>query len=324
MMQPESQVILREFSRRLRAALHEAPNHIRVEAALEVESHVLDVLSRSGGTEPEPELVARVLHGFGPPEAYARAILNQIPGEESVTISGGLREVGQALADLFRGAWRLLRALIGRGSALLVTALSILWHAALAFVRSLRAPAAKTSRWLRINGIALAYWLRRTGRRVGNTLMDWGGAALKAADRGVQGAGALAQGTGVIVQRLGRGLVSLFDLAVRLLRWTLRAAGVAAMALIGLLSLGVAAFAAWAPDVTGWIVRGIQLSTQEQLDDLRRRTIGWRELGPRGELVDVGIAVFEVTLALGLVMFALLIYLGWNARRRRRAAATGH
>lgn len=123
-MQPESQVLVREFNRRLRTALSSAPNHVRVEAALEVESHVLDVLSRHASSLSESEQVAGILAGFGTPETYARAITAQLPGVQVVSVHTGAREVTIAAIDLVRGLGRLVIALIGRSVALLMMVLN--------------------------------------------------------------------------------------------------------------------------------------------------------------------------------------------------------
>jgi hypothetical protein len=110
-MQLEAQVLVREFNRRLRTALSSAPNHVRVEAALEVESHVMDVLSRHKSSLSESERVAEILSGFGTPEAYAQAIVAQLPGVQVVSVRTGAREVGLAAIDLIGGLGRLC----GRG-----------------------------------------------------------------------------------------------------------------------------------------------------------------------------------------------------------------
>ncbi|HYF90791.1 MAG TPA: hypothetical protein VD969_00955 [Symbiobacteriaceae bacterium] len=312
MMQPESQAILRDFNRRLRAALREAPNHVRVEAALEVESHVLDVLSRSGSDEPEPDVVARVLSGFGSPEQYARAILSQRPGPEAVTVRSGLREVGLAVSDLLRGAWRLLWALAGRGAALLVLAACFVWRIGRGAVTASAGPARRIGRWLRINGAALAYGLRRLSRR----LAAGAGATLRAVGRGALGAA-------VVARYAVRATTALIGWSGRLLRWALKAAGVAALALLAAASLGVAGFSVLAPDVTGWFVRGAQLSVAQWVEEVRHNTLGWMYFGTPEELAQSAAVVFGVTLALGLLLVGLLAYIGWNARRRRGATA-GH
>lgn len=315
-MKPESQAILREFNRRLRSALREAPNHVRVEAALEVESHVLDVLNRSGGKEPEAELVSRVLSGFGTPEQYAQALLSQLPGQEAVTVGNGLKDVGLAASDLFRGARRLLTAvLIGTARVLWRCARSA-WTSLVRAVTWVRGPAGRTARWFRINLVAAAYGLRRMTRR----LVRWGG----------QSAGQLGhvgRAGGEALLRLARRLTAvastLITFVFRTLRWALRAAGMAALAGLALLFLGIAGFSALAPDITGWIARGIAFEVGLSLEELRRKTTAQFYLGQQADLAQTGIVILGITLALGAGLITLLVYLGWNARRRRGAPA-GH
>lgn len=327
-MKPESQAVLREFNRRLRLALREAPNHVRVEAALEVESHVMDVLSRSGGKEPEAELVSRVLSGFGSPEEYARAILSQMPEGAAVTVTGGLREVGLAAGDLVRGTLRLGLALVRRSYALGVTTVRLMWQGANMAVAHARGPAARAARWARINAAAGAYGLRRLSRR----LVTWGGASAATLGRaGRTSATTLAhwgesgaQGAGVLVQRLAKLAARILHGIWSLLRWSLRAAGIAVLSGLALLALGIAGFAALVPDVTGWFVQQAQVAVADQLALIRLETIGSVDMVAHAQLVQTGTMVLSVAMLLGLLLAGTLVYVAWGSRRRRSTAASDH
>ncbi|HYF76502.1 MAG TPA: hypothetical protein VD973_05195 [Symbiobacteriaceae bacterium] len=327
-MMPESQAVLREFNRRLRLALREAPNHVRVEAALEVESHVMDVLSRSGGKEPEGELVARVLNGFGSPEEYAQAILSQMPEGAAVTVSGGLREVGLAAGDLVRGTFRLGLAIVRRSIALAVTTVRLIWQGAGAAAAYTREPAARAARWARINAAAGAYGLRRFTRflftRGGETAATLGRSGRRTAVAIAGWSQAGARGTSLLVQRLIRAATWLLNLVWRLLRWTLRAAGVAALAGLTLLALGVAGFAALAPDVTGWFVQQAQGAVAYELGMIRMRTIGSVDMVAHSKLVQTGTMVLNVAMLLALLLAGIVVYVAWGSRRRRSTAASDH
>ncbi len=301
-MQPEAQVLLREFNRRLRAALSHAPNHVRVEAALEVESHVLDVLSRRAGpsSEPESEQVARILSGFGSPEEYARALLSQLPDVPNVR--SGVREVALAIVDLFRGMGRLGLALGGQILALAVAGVRCLGRGlrrAAAGLRAakaeLREPLSQARRWgrngLRTGGIAVA----RLGR--------WGARGLRSGIRLGRRAGDL----GLVAVRL----------AARSVRWALRAAALAAVAGLALLAFAVAGFSALAPDVTGWWVHQFNTTVAEILDELRWHTVAHFDAGTQAEFVRMGSTVLVTMLAIGLISVAALALLAWHLRRPR-------
>ncbi|HEY3363687.1 MAG TPA: hypothetical protein VGK74_01370 [Symbiobacteriaceae bacterium] len=310
LLQRESQVLVREFNRRLRAALRHAPNYMRVEAGLEVESHVIDVLGCRTSALPEPEQVAEILRGFGSPEEYATAIMSQLPAVARASVGSGVREVSMAAEDLARGTGHVLAAAARNGFHLVATVAGRLWQGACWVWRfldrlgeRLRGPAAETRAWLRTE-------LRAGGRAAGWALASTGRAA-----RWVLAS------TG----RLGRGAWPVLTAGVRLLgrvlRWTLRAALTAALGLLALAAFGVAAFAAWAPDVAGWWVAMLNAVVAQQLADLREHTVAGFDPATQTAFSRVGVAVVGGALVAGLLFSALVAFLVWNGRRRRGSVA---
>jgi hypothetical protein len=328
-MQPESQAQIREFNRRLRAALSAAPNHVRMEAALEVESHVHDVLSRGAGVDmPEPEAVALVLAGFGSPEAYAAALLEQFPGE-SVTVGSGLKEVGVAVADLFRGSARLLLAFGRQGTTLVGRLLRLLWQGlrwgAATLGRGAAATAAAWRSGAERSREPMGRFRARMSLRFGmarHRLRRGGTAAWAAAGKGASLLGA----AGALLWRAVKWLVHIgqegLRILLRLLGRLFRAAGIALLGALGLGCLAVAGFAALAPDVTGWVVLQGQTQVGLAVSQLRAETIGNPNyVSVAGNLDRTGFAVLVAALALALCLFAVAVYLVWTGRRRRSTAA---
>jgi hypothetical protein len=328
-MQPQSQALIREFNRRLRTALAGAPNHVRIEAALEVESHVHDVLSRGTADLPEPEAVARVLAGFGSPEAYARALLEQIPAEV-VSVGAGLRDVGLAVADLGQGTGRLAQAMVRKGLAFVGAMLRLLWKglrwavalgwtgagaAATAIqggVERSRAPVGRARNVLSLRLRMLRHGVRRAAR--GTWALAGGGAAL------------LSKAWGLVARAVGRawhGGRKGVRLLLRLVRWVLRAAGLAILGTLALLAIGVAGFAALAPDVAGWTIVEFQREVDFVLNDIRLNTIGATGAGSTAVLADIGTGVAIIALATALLLVVLISYVIWSGRRRRNTAP-GH
>lgn len=292
MMHPESQVLVREFNRRLRAALRQAPNHVRMEAALEVESHVLDVLARHPGTAPEHEQVAQILAGFGTPEAYAMAVMNQMPGAMASSVRSSSKEILLAMADLTRGGGHLLVACTRQGIALLGWAFGQLRRASvllLAGGRQLqsasRAPLSRMGQRLR----SLGSWSRRTGR-----------ATLRAARWTLQRSRSLM----TFLQRTARSLVRL---ALLLL---LGGGALAAFAL--------ALFATLAPDVAGWGVHELDTELQAMLAELRSHTVAVYDTTSQTTFSATGHWVVAGALAGGLALVGAVVLIVLLGRRRNR------
>lgn len=305
-MQPEAQVLLREFNRRLRAALSSAPNHVRVEAALEVESHVIDVLSRHKSELSESEQVAEILAGFGSPEEYARAIASQLPGVQVVDVHTGLREVGLAAFDLVRGIGRLLIALLRRCVAFVVTLLHWLRVGA-GWVFSKLRWAAREARVPVGRSVA---WLGRRGnqvRRGSHVLRLWLGRRLQDMVK----ASRCALSVGAILLRWGTAV----------LRWTLRAATYATFGGLALAAFAFAAFAALAPDVVGFFFWELQNGVAAWLRHVRQVTVGRVEPALQPQFAQTGTTVLISAVLFGLLMVGLIGLMVWNARRRRSAVA---
>lgn len=305
-MQPEAQVILREFNRRLRTALSSAPNHVRVEAALEVESHVLDVLSRHKSELSEPEQVAEILAGFGTPEGYARAITSQLPGVQVVDVHTGLREVGLAAYDLVRGTGRLTIALLLHLVAFVVTIMHWLrvgagwvfsklrWAA-----REARTPIGRSVTWV----------LRRANqvRRGGHVLRLWMGR--RAHDLIKASRGAIS--VGAVVLRWG----------VLSLRWALKAATFVTFAGLALAAFAIAAFAAFAPDVVGFIFWELQTGVDAWIREVRQVTVGRVEPALQPQFAHTGNTVLVSAILFGVLLLGLIALMVWNTRRRRSQVA---
>lgn len=331
-MKPESQALVREFNRRLRSALAGAPNHVRVESALEVESHVLDMLSRGTADLPETEMVARILAGFGSPEEYARALLDQLPGAETATVGSGLRDVGLSLGDLLRGLFRLGLAMGRQVRHLLVTALKLLWQLAVwvygtvrAGVVWVRGPLGNLRRWLTLRGKVAWYGLRRGSNR-GRVLAVAGGRKLQgAAGRGFGGVVTMVRSGIRVAEWTLRTLRTLLLWSYRTVRavllWTLRAAGVVFIGGLALLALLVGGFTALAPDIVGWWVQVTQYNIARTLDEIRYQTGVPMSDVARAELAHTGSVVFAVVLTVAVLLVLLLGYIAWNSRRRRSDAA---
>lgn len=302
MLQRESIVLIREFNRRLRTALRHAPNYMRVEAALEVESHVMDVLSSRTSKLPEAEQVTEILRAFGSPEEYALALMSQMPSVERMSAGSSLREVAFAVSDLVRGFGHLLAA-VGRNTFSVAWAVARrLWQASRwAWVRLGRLAA-----WLRGPLAEGRAWLRLRIRRSRELAVAGGRASL----RGMAGAVRL-------VHAGGRVLLVVLRYALRVLRWTLRAAGIAALGALVLGAFGIALFAAWAPDVSGWLVYQEQRQIAIALEDLRRQTVAGYSPMAQEAWARTGLTVMSTALAAGLVLAGLLGYIIWNGRRRR-------
>lgn len=301
-MQVESQVMVREFNRRLRTALSSAPNHVRVEAALEVESHVMDVLSRQKSGLSESEQVAEILSGFGSPEEYARAIMAQLPGVQVVDVPTGAREVSMAAIDLMRGLGRLLVALIRRLVALLMTGLhwlrvGLVWALGKLRwgVRALRGPAGRLITWLGRRANQL--------RRGAHVLRLWLGR--RAHDAGVASRGARTVAA------------ALFRWAIALLRRLLRAAGYTALGGLALAAFAFAGLTALLPDVVGYWVYHIQKDVNGYLTDIRRQTVFLFDQSMQAQFTSTGNAMLVGAILFGLSMVGLISLLVWNARRRR-------
>lgn len=302
-MQPESQALVREFNRRLRAALNGAPNHVRLEAALEVESHVKDVLARHPGDAPEMERVAEILRGFGTPEEYARALVSQLPAVDATTVRAGAREVVLAAGDLFRGSFRLTGALlrrvaylVGQGAIFAFRTASRGSRAGGRVLQTTKGPARQTGQWLADRGRGVLRTLGAAFRGLGGLM----GGARRAGE---------AVSTGV-----GRGA----QIGWHLLALLLRAAGVAVLVLLTLAAFGLAVAAAVAPDIIGFGVLVAQSAVGEALEAIRQETV-YRVAGltEQHHLSQTGYAVARGALAVGLVMAVLVGYIGWNSRRRR-------
>lgn len=340
-MQPESQVLVREFNRRLRAALRGVPNHVRMEAALEVESHVQDVLSRSRNEElPEPEQVARILSGFGSPEEYARALALQLPEAEVVSVGGGLREIGLALSDLVRGTGRLGLALVRNTAALATAAARLLWRGAgeagargRSLLAASREPAGRVWKGLRSGGRRAGAGLLQVGALAGRMLtrgsrlaMSGLRTASRLARRGLWWGGILARQAGHFTSHLAttglRNGEQVLRFLAKALRWLLRTAALTALGLVILASFALAAFAALAPDVVGWFVLMANQEVARAIAAIRAETIGWFSPAPPEQLAVVGEWVLRGALATGLILTALLGVIIWQSRRRR-SAATG-
>lgn len=309
-MQPESQVLIREFNRRLRSALGGAPKHVRMEAALEVESHVQDVLSRQPGDLPEPEYVARILQGFGTPEAYAQALLSQAPALEVVTVRTGVRDVAVAIGDLILGMGRLLLALL-RGTLRLtaITARTVWHYGAVGFElcadlvgrarEAGREPAAQTVR-------GLGRLLRATVSAVGTgvTLVGRGIGALAKAISFLAG-GAVRTGTALV-----RGVRPV-------VRWILRTCLILALSALALAAFGVAVFASLAPDVAGWWVYMTQHEIGRMVERAREITVARFSPAAQGALTTAGLIVELVAVGIGLAAVAGVVLIIWSGHRRK-------
>lgn len=308
-MQPESHVLLREFNRRLRAALKDAPNHVRVEATLEVESHVQDVLSRGRGTEPEPEQVACILAGFGTPEEYASALTSQLPEAASATVMSGVKDMLTAGTDLVHGSGRLILAIGRQAFALIESA-----------VRS----AVAGARWalprlvMAADAVRGPLWSARDLVVAGGRHAGVGAAHLAEKARA---ASAVAFRTGRSARRLGEDCAQFAGrtagLAGRALRWTFRLLAMAALAVLALISLGVAGFAALAPDIAGFFVHAFQTEVGLFLDAIRAETIARYAPGNPAAYVQTGTAVVAGALTVAIALAGLLGFMLWSARRRR-------
>ncbi len=325
-MQLESQVLVREFNRRLRAALTSVPNHVRVEAALEVESHVEDVLSRRPSTLPEPEWVAQILSGFGTPEAYAAAIVGQLPPVQVVTVRSGLREVLTAGRDLMGGTGRLLLAVL-RGS----------WRFGVAAVRT---------------GVSLAGAGLRESRAGLKRLADWSAEPRAAAGRSLRGSRSQlrvtlrsawrnglrlgrAAGRGLLrlASALGQGLLRAGGTGVRLGRVAIQYGRMVLLAalrlalLAGLAALALSAFlmtlaSALAPDLVGWRVYEAQQAVITGVQSLREDWLSGVSPTLQAQFAQTGLAVQTISLSMGLLLTGLFAYLVWSIRRRRGPAVS--
>lgn len=323
MLQPESQALIRDFNRRLKAALRSAPNHVRVETAMEIESHVLDVLSRQPSEGLEHEQVAGILARFGSPEEYAAALLVQVPGNDVISLSSGAKEVGMAAVDLVRGTGRLVLAMVRGVAGVGLAIVRYGWKglrraagtAAVLAERS-REPGGKAAGWV---ADRIRAGLRGTGRLVGfigavlaqgaRLALRWGWAGARQGRRAAYGLADLS----AAAWRLGKKAVA----------WVLRAAGFAALAVVTLLVFGLAGVVALMPDVAGWWVYEFQLQVGYLMDDIRRHTVAGFDLGTRSQFAGTGTLMLGTLLAVG---FGLLVAWGaiiWAARRRRQTAA-GH
>lgn len=252
-MGPETKAQLAEFTRRLKLALKDAPNHVRMEAALEVESHVCEVLAR-GGEGEEHERVARILAGFGSPEEYARALIRQMPAVEAVTLGGSFREVRLAVSDLARGAWRMTRAMARQTATAAGALLLLLRRGGIALGKALdqaRGPVGEAAHWVWNRGKEGAVAMSRSAR---------GGARLgRRAAQGLRWVPVVARGGA--------------RLLLTALRWTAKAAGLAALGAVTLLTLAVAVAALVAPDVVGFGVYLAQSAFGEFLRQVRLATV---------------------------------------------------
>lgn len=302
-MNLESQFLVREFNRRLRAALSSAPNHVRVEAALEVESHVVDVLSRQKSTLSEPERVAEILSGFGAPEEYARAIMAQLPDVQVVNVRTGVREVGLAAVDLIRGLWRLLVALVSRiGHSLLVLLhwlnVGLVWSLGKIGwgARAARGPASRVLRWLGGN----VNWVRRGA----HLLRLWLGRLLlqtAEASRGVKR----------VVSRLWRwGMAAV--------RFTLKAAAYTALGGLALASFALAGFAALVPDVAGFGAYQLRTEVEAFLTELRSQTVFHFDSATQAQFTKTGNSMLIAAVLFGLILIGLIVLMALNARQSRR------
>ncbi len=301
-MQPEAQVLVREFNRRLRTALSSAPNHVRVEAALEVESHVMDVLSRHKSTVSEPEQVAEILAGFGTPEEYAKAFMAQLPGVQVVDVHTGAREVTIAAADLVRGMWRLFVALVRRLAAFLLTVLH----------------------WLRI-GLSWTYskatWALRAARGPAGRTVAWIGRRFNQLRRGIIVLRLWAGRRLHDMRGLGRVALAVLRWTGRALRWTLRAAVYAGLGAAALAAFGFAIFTAMLPDVVGYWVHGVQAEVDRWAADVRQMTVGGFDQPAIAQFQHTGTNVLFTAVLIGLLMVGLIVFMVWNSRRRRSTVA---
>lgn len=299
-MQPDSQVLVREFNRRLKAALRHVPNHVRLEAALEVESHVQDVINRSGEAEPEAEQVARILAGFGSPETYAAALSSQLP--VTTTIRGGAQEILTAVVDLASGTGRLSHAMLRETIFLLKRGAHALWL----FARWSGAHLETALRWsithLKRAAVATRGPLSRFGRSMERSGQSAGRTASRLATASVLGA----RRTYDLWQAAAGRLSVAF-------RWSLRALGMAFVILLALVAFGIAGFAALAPDIAGFAVHAINTIW---LDELRSRTIAVFP-GDPSTYAWTGTMVMMGALAAGLLVTSLLAYYLWHTRRNR-------
>lgn len=305
-MQPESQVLVREFTRRMKAALASAPNHVRVEAALEVESHVLDVLSRRRSEAPEPEQVARILSGFGTPEEYARALVTQLPEAEAATVRASSREILLAVRDLAGGSVRLLRAALHNVWAYAELVMRTLWRGARTaavtvqrLARYARGPAGKALEWAARRGRDGARLLERSGRSGAMTFRK----ARTLANSGYQAAVA-------VVRFGGRAAVAL-----------LKFSGLALLGLLALGAFGLAAVAALVPDVLGFYVHEFNLQVHEITTEIRQHTVARYSSPMQVEFAHTGTVILQAAMATGLILTVLVIFLIWMARRNRSSTA---
>lgn len=319
-LQLESQALLREFVRRLKAALRTAPNHVRMEAAMEVESHVLDVLARRPGEGPEHEQVARILAGFGSPEEYAAALLSQLPDVNVVSVSSGVREVTMAGWDLVRGTGRLLLALVRGAGWLVLAALRLAWRA----VRWTAGRAGDLAERSRGPLTQAAGWagrrVRAVFRQVASVLRFFGRILAEVWRRTVRGAGMAARNSRTVAFRGADLGLKGFRLVSRMARWTLKAAGLAALAMLTLFTVGLTGFVALVPDVGGWWLYEFNESVGHAIADLRRETVAHFDQTTQAQFHQNG---FVMMLVLLLVIFGLAtIWAGiiWSARRRRQTA----
>lgn len=328
-MQPDSQVLVREFNRRLKAALRHVPNYVRLEAAMEVESHVQDVISRSADPEPEAEQVARILAGFGSPEAYAAALSDQLPATTSTTVSGGAKEVFTALVDLGNGTGRLLYATSRETFFLLKRGARKLWAASLWSGAHLRTalrwigPHLRTAwRWtgarLRQGATAtqgpatsFAKWIGREARRAWTLVRRLAAWAVRVARQTAGGIKASKAWSRTGMERLSGGL-----------RWAMRPLGIAAAGLVALGAFTVAGFSALAPDITGFYVHATNEAVLTWLDGIRARTIGLYTPGDPSAYAGTGTVVMVGALMAGALVTGLLVYY-LRLGRRNRSNAVG-
>jgi hypothetical protein len=310
-MGPEAKAQVTEFTRRLRAALTDAPNHVRVEAALEVESHVCDVLSR-GGEGTESEQVSRILAGFGSPEEYARALISQMPAVQAVTLGGSFREMRMATGDLARGGGRLALAALRQTGGLLGQLFGLLRRAAAALLTGIeraRGPVGNAAQWVRERGRGGAYMVRRSGT-----------ALIRQAQKGAR--------LGRHAVRLAHGAVGagrwMVRLAVSVFFWLLKAAGLAALAGVTLATLALAVGSAVAPDLVGFGVYSFQYEVDRVLEGIRTKTVYPAGDGLQQTFLSNGVIIGNRAMAASILLALLWVgLLLWFVRRRRQSVA-GH
>lgn len=320
-LQLESQALLREFVRRLKEALRSAPNHVRMEAAMEVESHVLDVLARRPGEGPEHEQVARILAGFGSPEEYAAALLSQMPAASVVSVSSGVREVGMAGMDLVRGTGRLLLAVLRGAVGLVLAALRQVWRA----VRWLAGRVSSVADRSRPTLARAAAWVGRRlgagGRLVARVARFFGGILAEGWRRTARGAGMAARNSRSLAYRGADLGMKGFRLLKNMVVWTLKAAGLAALAVLTLMTLGLAGFVALAPDIGGWWVFRFNQEVGIMLDDLRQATVARTDLATQAQFEQTGLLMLGVLVLVSLGLASVWAGLIWSARRKRQTVS---